>query len=198
MKILIYTGYRTGSKSLGNWLEIELGIPYYHEYYNKDNPEKWERMRRINLNRLNDYIIKISPGDGFDFDEIINGFDKVILLYREDTLAQAQSMVWAKANELWHNTYVNDKFTYAHYTIDDKFIIDNSEKINTIKEIYDREVSFLKSKNIGLLISYEELFVNNTGIKKLEDYLRISTKTVFDTNDKLRNNAPYIKPKTLI
>jgi LPS sulfotransferase NodH len=198
MKILIYTGYRTGSKSLGNWLEIELGIPYYHEYYNKDNPNKWERMRRINLNKLNDYIIKISPGDGFDFDEIVNGFDKIILLYREDTLAQAQSMMWAKANELWHNTYVNDKFTYVHYTIDDKFLIDNSEKINVIKCIYDNEVSFLKSKDIGLLISYEELFINKTGIKKLENYLGISAKTIFDLNDKLRNNKEAVVIKRLI
>jgi LPS sulfotransferase NodH len=198
MKILIYTGYRTGSKSLGNWLEIELGIPYYHEYYNKDNPNKWERMRRINLNKLNDYIIKISPGDGFDFDEIVNGFDKIILLYREDTLAQAQSMMWAKANELWHNTYVNDKFTYVHYTIDDKFLIDNSEKINVIKCIYDNEVSFLKSKDIGLLISYEELFINKTGIKKLENYLGISAKTIFDVNDKLRNNKEAVVIKRLI
>jgi LPS sulfotransferase NodH len=198
MKILIYTGYRTGSKSLGNWLEIELGIPYYHEYYNKDNPNKWDRMRRINLNKLNDYIIKISPGDGFDFDEIVNGFDKIILLYREDTLAQAQSMMWAKANELWHNTYVNDKFTYVHYTIDDKFLIDNSEKINVIKCIYDNEVSFLKSKDIGLLISYEELFINKTGIKKLENYLGISAKTIFDVNDKLRNNKEAVVIKRLI
>ena len=39
MKILLYTGYRTGSKSLGNWLRIELGIPYFHEYYNKSNED---------------------------------------------------------------------------------------------------------------------------------------------------------------
>ena len=198
MKILIYTGYRTGSKSLGDWLQIELGIPYYHEYYNKNNPEKWERMRKINLDKINNYIIKISPGDGFNFDEIVNGFDKVILLYREDTMSQAQSMIWAKANEVWHSTHVNGIFRYAHYNIDDKFLTDNSEKIDSLKTIFDDEVNFLKSKNIGLLISYEDLYMNGTGIKKIENYLEISTRTMFNTNDKLRNNTIYNKSKTLI
>jgi LPS sulfotransferase NodH len=193
MKILLYTGYRTGSKSLGKWLGIELGMPYYHEYYNQQDEKKWEYFKKINLNKINDYIIKISPNDGFNFDEIVNEFDKIILLYREDTLAQAQSMVWAKANEIYHNTYVDNKFTYAHYTINDKFLIDNSEKIDYIKNLYDNEVNFLKSKNKGLLISYEELYIHNTGIKKLEEYLNIQSKTQFNKIDKLRDNKAVIK-----
>jgi LPS sulfotransferase NodH len=198
MKILLYSTYRTGSKSLGNWLQIELSMPYYHEYYNKSNLRKWERMQKINLNKIDDYIIKISPNDGFDFDELVKGFDKVILLYREDTLAQAQSMVWAKTYETYHNSYVDGKFKYAHYTIDDKFLIDNSEKISTEKRVFDRHADFLKNANVGLLITYEELYETNMGIKKIEDYLGITAKTKFDKNDKLRNNAPSIKPNKLI
>ena len=34
MKILSYTRYRTGSRSFGEWLSIELDLPYYHEPFN--------------------------------------------------------------------------------------------------------------------------------------------------------------------
>jgi len=37
MRILLYTDYRTGSKSLGEWLSFELGLTYYHELLNLQN-----------------------------------------------------------------------------------------------------------------------------------------------------------------
>jgi LPS sulfotransferase NodH len=187
MKILLYTGYRTGSKSLGNWLKIELNMPYFHEYYNKSNEEKWNYYKKIDLNKINDYIIKISPNDGFDFDELIKEYDKVILLYREDTISQAQSMMWAKDTQLWHHTYLGDKFISAHYTIPIEWLNKNAEEINSINALLTKENELLKSLTNCLHITYEELYYSVEGIKKIENYLGFKSKSKFNKIHKLRN-----------
>jgi hypothetical protein len=187
MKILIYTGYRTGSKSLGNWLRIELGITYFHEYYNKNNEEKWNYYKKIDLNKINDYIIKISPNDGFDFDELIKRYDKIILLYREDTMAQAQSMVWAQDTQLWHHTYLSDKFISAHYTIPTEWLDEHVAKIESLQNFYKKENEVLKSLTDCLHVTYEELYYSEEGIKKIENYVGFKSKSKFNKIHKLRN-----------
>jgi hypothetical protein len=45
----------------------------------------------------------------------------------------------------------------------------------------------LKNINQGLLISYEEIFVENTGQKLIEEYIGFESKTdIFDQKHKLR------------
>jgi hypothetical protein len=45
----------------------------------------------------------------------------------------------------------------------------------------------LKTINQGLLISYEEIFVENTGQKLIEEYIGFESKTdIFDQKHKLR------------
>lgn len=73
MKILLYCTHRTGSFSFGSWLEYEIDIPYYQ-----------------NLNKNYDsQIVKILYDDKIKYKEFLEFFDKIIVLYREDTIAQA-------------------------------------------------------------------------------------------------------------
>jgi len=189
MKILLYTGYRTGSRSLGDWLSYELNIPYYHEPFNVTNPKTLEKYANFNLDTMGDGIVKISPMDNFDFNDIKNKFDKVIVLYRENIKEQAESFIWAKYATIYHHTFVDDKFVYAHYTIDDKFLKDKSSEIKLeMRRLYD-ENEYVTSLNVGVLLSYEELYFSEIGLKKIEDYLDVKFKTKVNPIHKLRNGS---------
>lgn len=187
MKVLLYTGYRTGSRSLGEWLGIELNLEYHHEPFNINNPIVFEQYIDFNLNNINDCIVKISPKDELPFDNIKPHFDKIIILYRENIREQAESFVWSKHKKIYHHSYIGNKFVYAHYIIDDAFLKDNVIEIqNEIKRL-EIENKYIKSLSDGLLVSYEELYFSEIGLKKLEDYLDIKFKTKLNPIHKLRN-----------
>jgi GTP-binding protein EngB required for normal cell division len=88
-----------------------------------------DKYANFNLNNIDNCIIKISPTDNLNFIDIVNKFDKIILLYRKNVREQAESFVWAKHKKIYHHSYIGDKFVYAHYTIDDAFLKDNAIEI---------------------------------------------------------------------
>jgi hypothetical protein len=187
MKILLYTGYRTGSRSLGDWLSHELNIEYHHEPFNITNTKSLEKYANFNLDEIDNCVVKISPIDDFDFNKIVNKFDKIILLYRKNIKEQAESFIWAKYASLYHHTFIDAKLQNAHYTIDDKFLKDKSEEIEIEIKRIASENEYITSLNSGLLISYEELYLSEIGLKKIEDYLNIKFKTKSNPIHKLRN-----------
>jgi hypothetical protein len=177
MKILLYTGYRTGSNSAGEWLATQLNIPYYHEPFNKNITipyiiaGKEKLYKNFSIEETHDCIIKISPFDGFDFENLKKLFDKRIILYRENTKEQAESIIWANEKQLWHHTYSNDKFISAHYTITKEWVVDNADEIKSLQDSLEKEKEELKLLKDCILISYEELYYLEDGIKKIEEYL---------------------------
>jgi len=189
MKILIYTGYRTGSNSLGEWSSIQLDLPYHHEPFNKMNKTSVNLFtnKNFSIEEAGDCIMKISPFDGFDYEKLKNLFDKRIVLYRENTKEQAESIVWAAEKELWHHTYLNDKFISAHYTTPIEWLNKNIKEIETIQFLLEKENELLKSLTDCLHITYEELYYSDNGIKKIEDYLGFKSNSKFNKINKLRN-----------
>lgn len=193
MKILLYTGYRTGSTSLGEWSSIELNLPYYHEPFNKNITipsmiaNKIRLYKNFSIEEAGDCIMKISPFDEFEYESIKKLFDKRIVLYRENTREQAESILWANEKELWHHTYLNDKFISAHYTIPMEWLSKNAEEIETIIISLEKENQLLKSLTNCLHITYEELYYSDNGIKKIEDYIGFKSKSTFNKLHKLRN-----------
>ena len=168
MKILLYTGYRTGSNSFGEWASIQLDLPYYHEPFNKNITipsmiaNKLALYKNFLIEEAGDCIIKVSPSDGFDYEELQNLFDKRIVLYRENTKEQAESIMWANEKQLWHHTYLDDKFISAHYTIPMEWLSKNAEEIefNTASLTKENEVlktQFLVYDNIENKIEENEL-----------------------------------------
>jgi hypothetical protein len=202
MKILSYTGYRTGSRSLGDWLSTELSLPYYHEPFNKNITipsmivYKDRLFKNFTIEKSGDSIIKISPEDGFDYEDLKKLFDKKIILYRENTKEQAESILWANEKQLWHNTLhsVSDNniqsnagFVSAHYTIPMDWLNKNKKEIQSTEKSLQKQNEILKSLTDCLHITYEELYYSNTGIKKIEDYIGFKSKSTFNKIHKLRN-----------
>ena len=193
MKILLYTGYRTGSNSFGEWASIQLDLPYYHEPFNKTITipsmiaNKLALYKNFLIEEAGDCVVKVSPSDGFDYEELQKLFDKRIVLYRENTKEQAESIMWANEKQLWHHTYLDDKFISAHYTIPMEWLSKNVEEIDSITASLAKENELLKSLTDCLHITYEELYYSDNGIKKIEDYIGFKSKTKFSKIHKLRN-----------
>jgi hypothetical protein len=188
MKILLYTGYRTGSRSLGEFLTNEIHVEYHHEPLNKNGSYNLEKNGNFNLDNLEKYTVKFSPADDFNFKDNINKFDKIIILYRENIKEQAESLIWAEDKKLFHGGWQDDgTMNFAHYTIDDLFLKNNVDKIDKLIEKIKTENKYMISLNVGLLLTYEELFFSEIGLNKLETYLDVKFKTKLNPINKLRN-----------
>ncbi len=189
MKILIYTSFRTGCKTLGDWLESELRILYYHEPFNLEYEENFKK--KFNLYDMEHTdplgcIVRIIFSSNIMYDEIKKLFNKHIILYREDTKEQAESFVWAQKTNNYH---FNRKLSnLGYYSIDDYFLNENKDEIKNYITIFDKEKEHLKSLE-GLKISYEELFIEKTGLNKIYEYLNFKSKTIPNSALKLRNNT---------
>lgn len=185
MKILNYTGYRTGSRSFGQWLSFELNLPYYHEPFNPKS-----EFKNFSIKKTSDCIIKISPHE-FDYKNLKKLFDKRIILYRENTKEQAESALWAYEKQLWHHNWYksteNSNFANAHYVIPQEWLDKNAESIKSMISTLQKENEELKLLKDCLHITYEELYYSNEGIKKVEDYIGFKSKSKFNKIDKLRN-----------
>jgi len=186
MKILSYTGFRTGSRSFGEWLSFELTLPYYHEpFHPKFN------IKNFSIEDTGDCIIKIPPSDGFDYQNLKKLFDKTIILYRENTKEQAESTLWAEEKKIWHHDWCtniqNSSFRSAHYTIPQDWLDKNEKTIKYYAEAVQRENEELKLLKDCLHITYEELYYSEKGIKKIEDYIGFKSKSTFNKIHKLRD-----------
>jgi hypothetical protein len=186
MKILLLSEGRTGSYSVMEWIQVDLKLkiigettPY--DYINND-----------------DIIVKISlSNDDFDLD-YVKYFDKVIILYREDTLSQAESSLWAIQKKTWHHS--SDKLD-AFYETDDNYLISNHYEIWDIKYRLDKTLKQYKSLDFGLHITYEDIFENkNKNIqKKIEEYIGfVATTTLAISSNKLRIYNPRQTLSSLI
>jgi hypothetical protein len=174
MKILLHTDYRTGSKSLGEWLSFEIGLTYYHELL---NPKFKNKYLNVRLDDLDNCVVKISSGDEWNYEKQRTFFDKCIVLIREDTKSQAESLLWGEVHNKWHNTIINNSWDISYYKIDDKFLVDNKDKIDLIENSIKITNDYFKSLNECLLITYEELYYSSIGKEKISDYLTFTPKT---------------------
>ena len=173
MKILLYSGGRTGSQSLGRWICNELNYYFIHE----ENSE-------FDYKNSVDFVYKRNLHDkDFIFENERDFFDKIIILYRENTLDQAVSGVHALIKQQWHHEEGKDAF----YEISENFYEENYDTILIWKKDFDNELERIRQYENVLLISYEDIFEKNIGQKQIEDYLNITSKTILtDPNNKLR------------
>jgi hypothetical protein len=179
MKILSYTGYRTGSRSFGEWLSFELNLPYHHEPFNPIFD-----IKNFSIENTGDCIIKIPPADNIGYENLKKLFNKRIVLYRENTKEQAESIIWSNEKQLWHNQWhtqtENSSFTNAHYTIPQDWLDTHAEQIEKDIKDLEKENEILKSLTDCLHITYEELYYSDNGIKKVEDYIGFKSKSKFN------------------
>lgn len=161
MKILIYTTHRTGSTSLANFLMFNFECDYHRFNYFKNN-----------MNKLpNNIIIKLTPIE-IEYDYIESLFDKKIILIREDIQSQSESRVYSEI--------YGKKF--SSYVIPNTFTIDYELEIESMKKTITFENEKLKSMPNCLVVTYEQLFRSDIGIKMLEVYLDTKFKFKLEYN----------------
>ena len=170
MKILIYSEGRVGSHSLGKWLSKELSLPFIPE------------STKFDYETNNNFIKKIYfyPKNNINFE----CFDKVIRLYRENTLDQSISYLQTIDTQRFHHS--ENKFD-AYYELTKEFCDKYYPEIYRTIKMSNRHNAELKNLGVGLLLSYEEIFLENTGQKKIEEYIGFESKSnLYDPRHKLR------------
>lgn len=182
MRILIYSGERTGSYSLCKWIAKEFDLTFLTEL------EEWNpSIDNVVVKRTVSFRDNLSY---FDINKNSIYFDKIIRLYRNDIQQQAESRIYAESIDIWHHS--NDETLLdAYYEIPYDFLKENQQNIIKHKTQLYNDRKYLLSLEIGTAISYEELFESEEGQYTLERYLNIQGKTkLFNPKLKLRKETP--------
>lgn len=154
MKILVLSHTRCGSTTLCKWLSKELNfelddIPYNKIGFNSVF-EKSNVIRKIVIEEYNPPT------------EVIEKFDKVICLSRENNIDSAISFINANNKGKWHETY----------EITNEWINNNKNKIIESGYKYKHLKTRLKNKNL-FQITYENVYINKTDVNRVINYLNI-------------------------
>ena len=164
MKILILSYTRCGSTTLCKWISKELNIELDETPYDKTRFESIFKKTNI--------IKKIVVEEYIPSNEIINKFDKVICLSRENTIDTSISFIMANNTNIWHNTY----------TVSSDWILEHKFEISNMSHRYDVMKNSLKKIN-GFNITYENMYVNKTDVNRVISYLNIENPKHLDMID---------------
>lgn len=177
MKILLISNGRTGSYTVCKWLSKELNLNFIVE-----------TDVHFNYKTEDNFILKRTLSNN-DFDlEDIKHFDKIIVLYRKNTLKQSESNLYAILKNKWH--HCSDDITDGYYEIDEDFFIKNHETIWNSKYQLDEEKNVMLNLKFGIKVSYEEIFEEEVGEKIISNYLDFSPKIKLNTKLKMRKESP--------
>jgi hypothetical protein len=180
MKILLLCGGRVGSYTIAEWLSKELTLTFITEMNDSIN---YKNMDNIILKRTLD-------NNNFNFEDIKH-FDKIIILYRKNTLEQSESNLFAILKNKWHHSKDTED---GYYEIDEKFLVENHDTIWLSKYHNNHENQRLLDLDFGFKITYEDIFEDLIGQKLIEDYIGFKSKINLNPMLKLRKN----KDKTTI
>jgi len=180
MRILLLTHPRSGGLSLMAWIGHELRCPSLHEpFSNIELIDSVFNFKNVVVKDFPNSIIRC----GYDLEEVISKFDKVICHRRESIRDTAISMVRLSDSEQSHYTY----------KLDDKWLEDKrkviEEKINEVNDTYGilEELKF-----DGINTTYDGVYNTKEDIKKLTEYLRIKEPAwldILDNKRRLRNGT---------
>ena len=177
MKILLISNGRTGSYTICEWLSKELNIKFITEIDNS-----------LDYKVEDSFILKRTLSNN-DFDlEDIKHFDKIIVLYRKNTLKQSESNLYAILKNKWH--HYSDDITDGYYEIDEDFFIKNHETIWNSKYQLDEEKNVMLNLKFGIKVSYEEIFEEEVGEKIILNYLDFNPKIKLNSKLKMRKESP--------
>lgn len=174
MIITIIAEPRSGSTSLANWFLFKrkeftvllepITTPGIMWYKNGISPEFW----KYNTPNL---IVKEIYRPNVDFSELLKISDRVIILYRENSIEQYESWITAKKTNNWDKEWVYNQELINN----DDMGFFNELKAGIKREFLDKE--YFK-------ISYEEIYYKNQ-FQKLINYINL---------DCIKNeNFPYNK-----
>jgi hypothetical protein len=193
MRIAIISHYRSGSTMFSRWLSLELGYYLIIEPYNTD--KSWNKNREYNIEQslqLENVVVKYLYNQfntPMEIESVLNSFDKIILLIRQNDKESAISAVYADENKKFHNTYfIDDMWIDNHIGLIENEIINLTMLKDKIKNISN-----------GLLVTYENIFEEKIDIDKIKNYIGLDMfkhnhMHVLDKKYRYKNN----KSKELI
>lgn len=164
MIITILAEPRSGSTNLANWFYFNEEFTVLFEPLNPLS--KWfitDDLSKFEYN-TNHLLIKEMCYPHHRLDDIIKISDKIILLYREDSVYQIESFVSAIRSKNWDKEYV-------YKPIDDKIFKDKENYFKNLKQEF-RNKYFCKGY---FEISYEDLYYRDK-FQNLLDYLELNLK----------------------
>ena len=164
MRILILSHTRSGSTTLCKWLSKELDLFLNETPYDKNTFD--------DIFKSNNIIRKIVIEEYNPPNEVIEKFDKVICLSRENNIDSAISFINANNKVRWHDTY----------EITNEWINDNKNKIIEMVYKYEHLKTYLKNKDI-FQITYENMYINKTDVNRVISYLNIENPRHLDMID---------------
>jgi hypothetical protein len=171
MRILIIAGVKVGGTSFGNWLSLELGIPFSMEPDSIGNNNQWLD---------GDCVTKIIYS--IDMPTLINtNWDKIIGITRTNILECAISSLWGGDNKSEHTKYtIPNGWTECNmYRIQNEMLtIENMHKCIINLPIFQ--------------ITYENIFETKMDINRIKTYVGLNDLKYLDYLDianKLRNNT---------
>jgi hypothetical protein len=183
MRILIIAMGRSGGYSLLKWIGSEKEYQTIHEP-TKDNGDILSiyKMRLLAKNKNNTvvkYLISEIENELNTFDW--SNWDKVIGLIRNDIRECAISHCWALSSNIWRDSY----------EITNEWLINNEEEIKEEESRLQKNKEIISNiPQIGLLVSYENIYQNNEDIDKLTQYLeikKVNFYSLLDNRNRLRN-----------
>lgn len=173
MKILLLSHTRCGSTTLCKWIANELNLELNETlYYEKEFNSIFE---------LDNIIEKIVVGEYYPPIELIEKFDKVICLSRENSVEAAISFLRSNKTNMWHE----------EYEVEQEWIENNRIQILNYINEYDIIKSRLKEYRL-FQTTYENIYINKTDIPKILSYLNISNPKYLDD---LNYSKKYRKDK---
>jgi hypothetical protein len=187
MRILIYALPRTGSNNLTHYIANSL---HYREIIEPYHEQRfWDKgLTEFDIWERDNVVVKMMFGQGgFWHIDIKDKFDKVVVLYRENTKEQAESYAHATKSTDWHTSYVYDpsKVTEEEYLESFKIFKDRIQEVEKLN---------------AFTVKYEDIYLSGTDRDRLDEYIGIKNKSfrfMLDSRNKYRKNG--IKEKrTLI
>jgi len=182
MRILVYALPRTGSTVLADYIAKSLNFKFIFEPFHIDSQYFEESYTDYDIWERKDVVIKTIWGQGgYWYPELKNRFDKVIILWRENVLEQAESFAFAASggNMLdWHAPYV-----FASKQIPQE---DINYQVSLLQDRY-KEVELIDD----FKTTYEKIFSTEEDLDRLDTHVGIVGKTfrpMLHKSNKYRRN----------
>ena len=178
MRVLILTHPRSGGMSLLNYISNELNYSQYHEPFNDLTEED------INTKVLmeNNIVVKDFPNHiinkGYDLNDVVSKFDKVIIHHRGNHRDVAISLTYFQ--------YGYGSNLHETYKVTDEWIKDNEDKIEQMMVNTSEMISTIENmKNEGCLrTTYDGIYNDKSDVLRLLKYLNIYNPRYLDILDK--------------
>ena len=183
MRVLIITHPRSGGMSLLNYISNELNYLQYHEPFFDENSHGLSN-EDINTKLLveDNIVVKDFPflikERGYDINDVISKFDKVIIHHRGNHRDVAISLTYFQ--------YGYGSNLHETYKVTDKWIKDNEDKIEQMMVNTKEMFSIIENmKNEGCLrTSYDGIYNDKSDIPRLLKYLNIYDPIYLDILNK--------------